>query len=237
MGMDWFTRFYAWACERLYAEFAWSYDWVSWVVSLGAWAGWRRVAMDYLCAASNSTPRVLELGFGTGELLLEMAQRGIEVYGLELSPAMHKITAAKLHRWRQKVPCVRALAQAMPFAEGSFDNIVATFPAPYILQIDTLQECARLLRKPQPAAGLQGGRLIIVGLWVAAENNNWRRYLPFFYGAPSEALLNMVHQRFAAAGLTVTITEQRNGSGRLGVVLGEGIPPIDENLQNNSVKL
>jgi len=219
--MDWFTRFYAWACERLYYEFAWSYDWVSWFVSLGAWSGWRRVALDYVQEANDATPRLLELGFGTGELLLDLAQREIQVYGLELSPAMHKITAAKLRKRGLKAPCVRALAQAMPFADESFDNIIATFPAPYILQAATLQECARLLRKPQPSAGLWGGRLIIVGLWVAAENSNWRRYIPFFYGAPSEALLNMIQQRFTAAGLAVTITEQRTGSGRLGVVIGE----------------
>lgn len=219
--MNWFTQFYAWACERLYYEFAWSYDWVSWLVSLGAWSGWRRVALDYVQDASHTTPLVLELGFGTGELLLDMAQRNIQVYGLELSPAMHKITAAKLRKRRLKVHCVRALAQAMPFADESFDNIIATFPAPYILQANTLHECARLLRKPQPAAGLQGGRLIIVGLWVAAEDGNWRRYIPFFYGTPSGALLRHIQQRFAAAGLKVTLTEQRTRSGRLGVVIGE----------------
>ncbi|MFN8493814.1 MAG: class I SAM-dependent methyltransferase [Caldilineaceae bacterium] len=219
--MDWFNHFYAWACERLYYEFAWSYDWVSWLVSLGAWSSWRRVALDYLQDTRNATPRVLELGFGTGELLLALAQRDIQVYGLELSPAMHKITATKLRNRGLKVNRVRALAQALPFVEGSFDNIIATFPAPYILQLDTLQECARLLRKPQPATGLQGGRLIIVGLWVAAESGNWRRYIPLFYGTPSEALLHHIQQRFAAAGLAVTITEQRTGSGWLGVVIGE----------------
>ncbi len=219
--MDWFTRFYAWACERLYYEFAWSYDWVSWLVSLGAWSGWRRVALNYVQDASNVTSRVLELGFGTGELLLELAQRDIQVCGLELSPAMHKITAAKLRKRGLKAPCVRALAQGMPFTDGSFDNIIATFPAPYILQAATLQECARLLRPPQLATGLRGGRLIIVGLWVAAESRNWRRYFPLFYGVPSEALLKMIEQRFTAAGLAVTITEQHTGSGRLSVVIGE----------------
>jgi len=32
-------RLYVWATERLYQELAWAYDGVSWLVSLGHWAG------------------------------------------------------------------------------------------------------------------------------------------------------------------------------------------------------
>ena len=33
--LNWIGRLYLWACHRLYNEFAWAYDWVSWLVSLG----------------------------------------------------------------------------------------------------------------------------------------------------------------------------------------------------------
>ena len=36
------ARLYLWACHRLYNEFAWTYDSVSWLVSLGHWWGWRK---------------------------------------------------------------------------------------------------------------------------------------------------------------------------------------------------
>lgn len=219
--MDWFTKFYAWACERLYYEFAWSYDWVSWLISLGYWSSWRRVALDYVTSAGASTPTVLELGFGTGELLREMAQQGIQVYGLELSPAMHKIAAAKLQKQQLVVPCVRAEAQAMPFTAHCFDVLVSTFPAPYILNQATLHECVRLLRKPDPALGLPGGRLVIVGLWVELEQRWLRLLLPLFYGAPSSAFIAHCEARLRAAGLQPSFTAQRIGPMRVSVVVAE----------------
>jgi len=82
-----------WATYRLYHEFAWAYDVVSWLVSLGHWAGWRRIALDHVIGR-----RVLEVGFGTGELLIEMACRDLHVYGLECSPAMQRVTARKMVR-------------------------------------------------------------------------------------------------------------------------------------------
>ena len=39
-------QLYAWACERLYHECAWSYDIVSRVVSAGAWPAWRRLVLE-----------------------------------------------------------------------------------------------------------------------------------------------------------------------------------------------
>lgn len=86
-------RLYAWACERLYAELAWSYDWVSWWVSFGYWAQWRALALAYV-----QGPRLLELGFGTGELLPKLAVLTPLTVGLELSPAMHWQARHKLAR-------------------------------------------------------------------------------------------------------------------------------------------
>jgi ubiquinone/menaquinone biosynthesis C-methylase UbiE len=67
--MTWFARLYLWATHRLYDEFAWAYDLASWLVSLGRWSGWRRRALDHVVGQ-----RVLEVGFGTGGLLLELRE-------------------------------------------------------------------------------------------------------------------------------------------------------------------
>lgn len=163
------VRLYLWAAERLYNELAWAYDLVSWLVSLGHWSGWRRVALEHV-----NGQRVLEIGFGTGELLVEAAHRGLEIYGLELSAAMHRVTARKLARRGIHVPRVRALAQAMPFAGGCFDTVISTFPAPYILDPATIREVARLLRP--------SGRFVIVGLYVEIKQPLLRRVVRLIFG-------------------------------------------------------
>ncbi len=201
-------RLYAWACERLYAELAWSYDCVSWWVSWGHWARWRALALDDVCGS-----RVLELGFGTGELLPKLAERFPLTVGLELSAAMHRQTQHKLAARGLMLPLVQARAQAMPFADGAFDTVIATFPAPSMLEPATLCECTRVL------AG--GGRLIIVGLWVAIAANGWAQWIPLFYGRPSPQALQPLSARLADAGFRPTIEERAVGSSRVGVIVAE----------------
>ena len=158
-GRSWWSRAYLWATHQLYSEFAWAYDLVSWAASLGWWSRWRREALEHIIGS-----RVLEIGFGTGELLVEMATRGLQVWGLEPSRAMHRVTSRKLGKRHLWVPRVRAGAQALPFADGSFDSIVATFPAEYILDPATFRESARILRAADPSTG-EAGRFIIGGLF------------------------------------------------------------------------
>jgi ubiquinone/menaquinone biosynthesis C-methylase UbiE len=210
---SWLYQLYAWACRRLYDEFAWSYDWVSLLVSLGRWPVWRRHALAFLPTPQTtaSAPRVLELGFGTGELLVELAQRGIFPVGLDPSPAMHQITGVKLRRANLAAGLVCAKAQAMPFDDGSFDLILSTFPAEYILHEQTLYECARLL-KPGPQTTSGNRRLVVVGLWVRLRSSVLRRLIPLFYGEPSAAWLKHVEQRLVspANGLSSMTTLRRS---------------------------
>ncbi|MEZ4714363.1 MAG: methyltransferase domain-containing protein [Caldilineaceae bacterium] len=230
--MNWSARLYLWACERLYHELAWGYDLVSWLVSLGRWGRWRGAARQYLCDADGRLRQnVLEIGFGTGELLAQLTQAATDSgeisgqpasppaqsipTGLELSPAMHKVTSAKFRRRQLYAPRVQAFAQQMPFANGVFDAVVSTFPAPYIFDPQTLQECARVLR-PAP-----GGQLLIVGMWVAL-NVGWlaRLGLPF-YGRPHPTWMRQAAQRLAQAGFAVTFDEVRDGAFTVGVIRGQ----------------
>ena len=214
--MTWLGRLYVWATYRLYDELAWAYDVVSWLVSLGRWASWRLSALDHLAGR-----RVLELGFGTGELLLEMSQRDLEPVGLDASPPMHKITRQKLDRHKVAVPRVCGVAQALPFPDECFDSIVSTFPAAYILHPATLHEACRVLRRPDPATGEGGGRLIIVGLRITVDLPLWQRAMHFLFGAGGEEAVERFTRLACDAGLQVAVVEEGDGRVRVPAIVAE----------------
>ncbi len=191
-------RFYAWVCQRLYHEFAWAYDLVAWLVSLGQWATWRRLALDEL---PGDKGRVLELGFGTGALLAEIAQSGRSVVGLDASWPMQRIATRRLASLGPSAPRVQGIGQQLPFSDGAFSALVSTFPAAYILAPETLAECRRVL---QPE-----GCLIIVGLWTTPVSPALRGLLPFFFGSPSPSLVLSMRKTLADAGFAEVRVENR----------------------------
>lgn len=227
---SWIIRLYAWLCQRLYHELAWSYDWVGRVVSAGRMAHWRRRALAHLPTVlpNGRQPRVLEIGFGTGELLIDLARQGHNPYGLELSPTMHWVTLRKLVGMGLHLPRVRGQAQAMPFATGSFTAIVATFPTRYILDEQTLHECARLLAPGNRANGATGGCLIVVGLWVALQPPALARLIPVFYGEPPHEFMAQVEERLAAAGFVCEWAPFQDGVATVSVLIGRLATPRAE---------
>lgn len=135
-----------------YNQFAFTYDWVAWLVSFGQWADWRRTALPYLQPGP-----ILELSYGTGGLFVDMRQADLNPVGIDLSPFMARITAKKLQQYQLAGDILRAKAQALPFSDGYFRNIIATFPTNYIFEAETLAEIYRLL-----PVGPDGGVFIIV---------------------------------------------------------------------------
>lgn len=142
-------RVFRFGFRLLYNEMAWTYDAVSWVVSLGQWRAWQRVGLAYLAGR-----QVLELAHGTGHMLPELEASGFTVVGLDLSEAMGRIARARLRKGGQIVPLVRASAHSLPFATETFDSVLATFPTEFIVDVRTLGSLYRVLRP--------GGRLVIV---------------------------------------------------------------------------
>jgi len=216
--MTWLGRFYVWATYRLYDELAWTYDAVSWLVSLGHWSEWRLSALDHI-----APKRVLEIGFGTGDLLLEMAARDLEPVGLDESPAMQRVTARKLQRRGITVPRVRGIAQSLPFADQSFDSIVCTFPAGYILDAATFREAARVLCPPDPALGKAGGCLVVVGIVVETSTPVWQRVMQVLFGTRAGAVRERFFTLAEAAGLRARAVEQQRGMLRVPVFVAERV--------------
>lgn len=144
-------RLVALGFRLLYYELAWTYDPVSWLVSLGHWRRWQLAALDFV-----SGPCLLEIGHGPGHILLELQRRGFQVTGLDLSPQMGRAAVRRLTQAGQHpaVSLVRGRVPALPFAAGSFDNILSQFPTPFITETETITALYRLLRP--------GGALVIL---------------------------------------------------------------------------
>lgn len=142
-------RFMRLAFRLLYNELAWTYDLVSWSVSIGQWRSWQRTALPRVRPG-----RVLEIAHGTGDLLLDLQEAGLAPIGLDLSPAMGRIARQKLQARGVRLPLVRGRVQALPFADRVFASLVSTFPAEFILEPAAVAEFYRVLEP--------GGVLIII---------------------------------------------------------------------------
>lgn len=149
MARDLYRIVLRWAFRRFYNEFAWAYDMVAAVVSRGYWPRWIEAAVPLLRG-----DHVLELACGTGYLQRALARSGMRAVGIDVSPYMLRHTRRKLTRSGIDVPLVQAYAQTLPFASNTFSDVVATFPAEYILDPTTHAEVWRVLRP--------GGQVVLI---------------------------------------------------------------------------
>jgi SAM-dependent methyltransferase len=152
-----------WAGWDEYADF---YDWEN-----ARTVGRRDVAYWQQFARQTRGP-VLELGCGTGRLLIPMARTGVSVVGLDRSEPM---LARALGR-RRRMPAAlrpeiaRGDVRRLPFATGTFHGVVAGYGLLQSLLTDpdldaTLAEVARVLRR--------GGRF---GIDLVPDLSAWEEY-------------------------------------------------------------
>ncbi len=141
----------------LYHPFAWTYDLVAALVSLGRWQGWVRCALPYLDG------RVLELGHGPGHLQVDLQKHAVNAFGLDESRQMGRQAGRRLRRQDLDLRLARGQAGSLPFKNNCFDSVVATFPSEYIYDIQTLRETRRVL--------VPGGRLVIIpAAWITGQD-------------------------------------------------------------------
>lgn len=210
-------RLVGWAFARFYREFAWTYDAVAWLVSRGLWRRWTLAALPYLDG------RILELGCGTGHIQAALAaQSSVRVIGLDASPQMLALTQRRVRRARRSVRLLRAVGQALPFASGRFDTVLATFPTEYILHPATAAEIARVLA---PA-----GRLVIVDAPQFTRNGLYERAVDLAYRLTLQASVRgrsdyALHLRaLEQAGFSFAPHWEAVGTSRVLVLTGRRAP-------------
>ena len=141
----------------LYHQFAWAYDLVAAVISLGHWNEWVCSILPYV-----QGPRVLELGHGPGHLQLALNERGFQAFGLDESRQMSRQAARRLRKKGVDGHLSRGYAQSLPFTQDIFQSVVLTFPSEYIYDPRTLTEIQRVL--------MPGGRLVILPIaWITGK--------------------------------------------------------------------
>lgn len=203
-----------WALLRLgfrllYHQLAWSYDMVSWSVSLGHWRNWQRAAMRYA-----RCPLVLDLAFGTGNLLLDCCAAGMTPVGIDLSSQMARIARRKLCSRGLPLRLVRGRAQTLPFADATFDSVISTFPAEFILERATVEEATRVL--------LPGGRLVIVVNACLTGRDPLSRFVEWLYAVTGQRpSLPSVEEMTLPRGLAVRWEEVLGDGWAAMVLVGE----------------
>jgi ubiquinone/menaquinone biosynthesis C-methylase UbiE len=208
-------RFIRWAFGLLYNPLAWTYDLVSWTVSVGQWRSWQRAALPYLRGR-----QVLEVAHGTGNLLLDLVSLGFTPVGLDASPAMGRLAGRKLRRALGgpglPVPLARAVVQALPFGTGSFQSLVSTFPTEFLGDPAAVAEFYRVLTPGGvlvcvPAAQITGGAL----------GDRWAAWLFRVTGQTVVDWFSPLVERYTAAGFQARVELVRQPRSTVTVFIAE----------------
>ncbi len=162
------TAFLRFFFKHLYTNFAWTYDAVAWVVSLGQWSNWQAVGLQALPGGT-----ILEIGHGPGHVLVAANQSGRIAYGIDASEQMSRVAARRLLRQGLDVRLARAKAQKLPFASAAFDGLISTFPSEYIMDPASLVEARRVM-KP-------GGKLVLVLVGISTGRSWAERFAAWVF--------------------------------------------------------
>ena len=115
----------------------------------------------YLGFAERTGSPILELGCGTGRLLLPMAQAGYSVTGVDSSPTMLAVAESKLDsRTRRRV---RLIQSDMVDVDLGRKFKLVTVPVNGLMLVPTLDDQARVLQQAQ--VHLEDAGLLVIDLF------------------------------------------------------------------------
>jgi demethylmenaquinone methyltransferase/2-methoxy-6-polyprenyl-1,4-benzoquinol methylase len=144
---------------KMFDRVAPRYDALNRILSGGRDVGWRRRAI----ALARMGPRdvALDVGVGTGDLafgLLDASDPSARVIGVDVSPLMLEAARRRAEgRGDRRFAALLATVDGLPFADGSFDRVIAGFAVRNFGDLALgLREMRRVLRT--------GGRAVILEL-------------------------------------------------------------------------
>lgn len=159
---------------RLFAPIAGTYDRYAFLLSFGQDARWRRFLVERIDARPDDT--VLDVACGTGAIALALVRRyGCSVVGVDASREMlaagrRRVAVAGAEA---RVRLELGRAEALPFADGSFDGLTFGYLLRYVADpAGTLRELARVVRP--------GGRIASLDFLVPPSpvvRAAWRPYV------------------------------------------------------------
>ena len=143
----------------LFAPLGPTYDRYSRLLSLGQDPRWRRFLVGRLELPPNA--RVLDVATGTGAVALELVrQHDCSVVGVDRSADMLAVARARIaaRGLASRIELHEARAEALPFADASFDALTVTYLLRYVDDpAATLRELARVVRPGGTVAMLEFG--------------------------------------------------------------------------------
>jgi demethylmenaquinone methyltransferase / 2-methoxy-6-polyprenyl-1,4-benzoquinol methylase len=143
----------------LFAPLGPTYDRYARLLSLGQDPRWRRFLVSRLELRPDA--RVLDVATGTGAVALELVrQHGCSVVGVDRSAEMLAVARARIvsRGLASKIELREARAEALPFADASFDALTVTYLLRYVDDPGaTLGELARVVRPGGTVAMLEFG--------------------------------------------------------------------------------
>lgn len=187
--------------DLLYNQFAWGYDLVAWIVSIGNWNTWVKSITEELNGSQT-----LELGFGTGHLQKALLNEGKQIFGLDRSIHMGKISRTRLRELKLSPNLINGTVQNMPLPNNSIDQIVATFPSEYIADPVTIREVDRVL-KPE-------GQVVILYAANFTKNKSIHQLITWLYTITGQAgeqydhIQRTILENFKAIGYNLMMKEK-----------------------------
>jgi ubiquinone/menaquinone biosynthesis C-methylase UbiE len=169
-----------------------------------------QIVGEYLCEALDlrSGQRVLDVAAGNGNAALAAARRWCDVTASDYVPALLERARERAAGERLPMKFQVADAEALPFADGSFDVVTSTFGAMFTPQHD--KPAAEMLRVCRT-----GGKIGLANWtpdgFIGALFKVIGRYLPPPAGMKSPALWGTREHLAELFGQQVTVTaEKRN---------------------------
>jgi SAM-dependent methyltransferase len=127
---------------------AWNYE------GLLGYVSRRRFALVAALLPARRLDRLLEIGYGSGIFMPELADRAEHVSGIDVHDNVEAVTAS-LSRAGIAADLKRAGAEALPYDDATFDAVVAVSALEFVNDLEaTFHEISRVLKS--------GGRAIVV---------------------------------------------------------------------------